>query len=718
MKLSIGARLWIICGLFFAPIALLTYLFVHQATGDISFALKEVEGARYAAEIWTQFARLALPGAKDVPALPHATTYDPEFGTGDASAAFLKNGDDRVSAGKTLIGAVADGSNLTLDPDLDSFYVMDAVTVRMPGIIQSAVELREASHRAPGPKRIIAIAFAVEQLKNFAGDADGSLSSGMKNNAAGDTKHALENSAKQLRTAANAVLDLGQSLLDEKPAAQLDAAVTALIGQTDQVWAVADGELVRLLQARIDGFNSNMRGKLAIVAVSLILTMIVLALVIRSITNPLKGLTAGMRRLADGDFSTELPGLALKDEIGEIARAVETFKQKAAEKARLEADAQLRQQAKEAEAQAAVSREREAAAQAREQAAERAAQEQVRIGVEREKTSAEQAHAIQHIAAGISKLAEKDLNYRIAEPLPAAYEPLRVEFNNAIEQLELAIGQVSQSAGAVTSGAGEISDASGDLARRTADQASSLEETSAALSGISGNVVHAASGAARAAEAVQGARVDAERGAEIVKNAVQSMSRIESSSNQIRQIIGVIDEIAFQTNLLALNAGVEAARAGDAGRGFAVVASEVRALAQRSAEAAKEIKGLVSKSATEVGEGVVMVADTGKALEKISAQVVDISRFIAEIAATAKEQSASLNEVSQAVSEMDKMTQQNAAMSEQATAASQSLARESRQLLDLVSQFRATQRDDGQLRQELAAAAPHVFAKRPAATPT
>jgi methyl-accepting chemotaxis protein len=200
-------------------------------------------------------------------------------------------------------------------------------------------------------------------------------------------------------------------------------------------------------------------------------------------------------------------------------------------------------------------------------------------------------------------------------------------------------------------------------------------------------VRRAAEGAQRARDVVSTARDDAKQGSTIVNRAVEAMSKIEQSSRQISQIIGVIDEIAFQTNLLALNAGVEAARAGDSGRGFAVVASEVRALAQRSASAAKEIKGLISTSATQVGEGVELVAQTGSALGRIEQKVAEIDKVVAEIAASAHEQAAGLQQVSAAMAQMDQTTQQNAAMSEEATAASRSLADESDRLAKVVAQF-------------------------------
>jgi len=189
---------------------------------------------------------------------------------------------------------------------------------------------------------------------------------------------------------------------------------------------------------------------------------------------------------------------------------------------------------------------------------------------------------------------------------------------------------------------------------------------------------------------VSSTKTHAEQSAMVVERAVSAMSEIEKSAGEIGKIIGVIDEIAFQTNLLALNAGVEAARAGDAGRGFAVVASEVRALAQRSAEAAKEIKTLISKSTNQVSTGVELVDKTGEALKAIAVQVSEISGIVSEIAASAQEQATGLTQVNTAVNQMDQITQQNAAMVEQSTAASHSLRKEAKELVGLVSRFKVS----------------------------
>jgi methyl-accepting chemotaxis protein len=256
-----------------------------------------------------------------------------------------------------------------------------------------------------------------------------------------------------------------------------------------------------------------------------------------------------------------------------------------------------------------------------------------------------------------------------------------------MDTLQSTMREVSVNATAVRSGAGEITSASDDLSRRTEQQAASLEETAAALDEITATVRKTAEGAAHSREAVGVAKGDAERSGVVVRDAVAAMSEIEGSAKQIGQIIGVIDEIAFQTNLLALNAGVEAARAGDAGKGFAVVASEVRALAQRSAEAAKEIKTLISASSQQVDRGVRLVTDTGKALTAIVERVASIDGLVSEIAVSSQEQATGLGQVNTAVNQMDQVTQQNAAMVEEATAAAAQLKREALDLGQLVARF-------------------------------
>ncbi len=303
----------------------------------------------------------------------------------------------------------------------------------------------------------------------------------------------------------------------------------------------------------------------------------------------------------------------------------------------------------------------------------------------------DRVRAVRGVATGLAALADNNIEYRITEVMGSTFEPLRLDFNRALTMLQETMKSIADNAQSVRSGADEITQASDDLSRRTEQQAASLEETAAALDQITATVRRTAENANDARSTVLEAKLDAERSGNVVRETVLAMTEIEQSSKMIANIIGVIDGIAFQTNLLALNAGVEAARAGDAGRGFAVVATEVRALAQRSADAAKEIKTLISASSQQVASGVTLVGETGKALERIVEQVVKLNALVADIAASAQEQATGLNEVNTAVNQMDQVTQQNAAMVEEATAASHGLASEASELNRLVSQFKIGQ---------------------------
>ena len=378
------------------------------------------------------------------------------------------------------------------------------------------------------------------------------------------------------------------------------------------------------------------------------------------VVRPLRELTRQMNQLAGGEVEIQVQAREREDEVGEMARALEVFRVNAIEAER----ARVAQESAKAQA------------------------ETERLAGEEAATARSQALVVGSFGEGLERLAEGDLTYRMQGDLPPAYLKLQSDFNLAAAKLQNTLGVVVGAAAGMRSGAGEISTAADDLSRRTEQQAASLEETAAALDQITATVRRTAEGATHARKVVETARSDAAEGADVVRRATSAMDEIEGSSKQIGQIIGVIDEIAFQTNLLALNAGVEAARAGEAGRGFAVVASEVRALAQRSAEAAKEIKALITASSDQVGVGVDLVAATGKALERIVTQVAEINGIVAEIAASAQEQATGLQQVNTAVNHMDQVTQQNAAMVEESTAASHALANEAKELAVLVAQFR------------------------------
>ena len=395
---------------------------------------------------------------------------------------------------------------------------------------------------------------------------------------------------------------------------------------------------------------------------ALVIALIAGFVATRSIVRPIFTMIGYMQKLMAGDTTITVASAERKDEFGKMGQAIVAFRDAAIEKIRVEQEALAQREMSE--------------------------QERAEREADKAREAAEDARAIAALGQGLSAMSNGDLTHRIDIEFSAKSAQLKTDFNAAIAQLQQAVSVVVSNVAGIQSGAGEISQAADDLSRRTEQQAASLEETAAALDEITATVNKTASGARQASDVVQAARGDAEKSGAVVRDAVAAMTAIEQSSSQINQIIGVIDEIAFQTNLLALNAGVEAARAGEAGRGFAVVASEVRALAQRSAEAAKEIKTLISASTGQVGQGVKLVDETGHALQRIVDRVAEIDSLVTEIAASAQEQAVGLAQVNTAVNQMDQVTQQNAAMVEQSTAASHSLAQEAEVLQASVAQFR------------------------------
>ncbi|WP_431307652.1 methyl-accepting chemotaxis protein [Caulobacter endophyticus] len=415
----------------------------------------------------------------------------------------------------------------------------------------------------------------------------------------------------------------------------------------------------------------------ASISITIVLSLITLAAVgalafmtVMTTRKSIGDIAGATEKLSKGDNGIDLERLTRGDELGAIVRSLKVFRDN---------QLHLEQLRAEQEKSAALT------------ADERRAKEQAAAAAARES-----ALVVSSLAEGLERLAQGDLTFRVTANFPGEYAKLKDDFNGAIAQLQDTVKVITASTDGLRTGADEIAHASDDLSRRTEQQAASLEETAAALDELTATVRRTASGARQASDVVSTTRGEATHSGQVVHQAVSAMGEIENSSKQISQIIGVIDEIAFQTNLLALNAGVEAARAGEAGRGFAVVAQEVRALAQRSAEAAKEIKTLISSSTQQVSAGVSLVGQTGEALQRIVVKVGEIDALVTEIAASAAEQATGLNEVNTAVNQMDQVTQQNAAMVEQSTAATHSLKGETAELVRLIGRFRvgegATQR--------------------------
>jgi methyl-accepting chemotaxis protein len=386
--------------------------------------------------------------------------------------------------------------------------------------------------------------------------------------------------------------------------------------------------------------------------------------VVRSrISRPLMHMTGAMRELGNGNFDIVLPGLGRTDEIGQIASAVEHFKVKSAEKAQAEADELLKRQRAEAEAAAQAAEERAQAAE-------------------------EQAKVVSSLAEGLGKLASGDLRTRLDETqFTEPYRQIKDDFNATADRLEDTIGSLARAIKEVAETAVEISTSTTDLSQRTEEQAASLEQTSASMEEMAATVKKNAENAQQANAFTAGTREVADKGGAVVAQAVNAMARIEQSSRKVADIIGVIDEIARQTNLLALNAAVEAARAGEAGRGFAVVASEVRTLAQRSSQAAKDIKDLITASTGQVAEGVDLVNKAGGSLSEIVGSIKKVADIVSEIANASAEQSTGIDQVNTALTQMDEVTQQNSALVEENAAAAKSLQLQAQGMDEQVSFF-------------------------------
>ena len=382
----------------------------------------------------------------------------------------------------------------------------------------------------------------------------------------------------------------------------------------------------------------------------------------RGVVGPLSRLVGTMGDLAQGKVDIAVPDEARADEVGKMARAVLVFRDAEIEKRRLEGVSEQQRRQSESER-------------------ERNAREQERI-------AEEQAGVVRALAGGLGQVASGDLTVRLNEGFTESYLQLRDDFNTTVAQLQETMRVISASTRDVTNTATEIATSTADLSQRTEEQAASLEQTSASMEEISTTVKKNAENAQQANQFAIGTQDVADRGSAVVAQAVDAMARIEESSKQISDIIGVIDEIARQTNLLALNAAVEAARAGEAGRGFAVVASEVRSLAQRSSQAAKDIKDLIGNSSSQVQEGVELVNKAGAALAEIVASIRQVAEIVSDIAVASGEQSTGIGQVNIALSQMDEVTQQNSALVEQNASAAKALEEQSQMMTESVSKFR------------------------------
>ena len=449
-----------------------------------------------------------------------------------------------------------------------------------------------------------------------------------------------------------------------------------------------------------DSNETAIRLVIGVTIVALLLGALFAWVIAHGISVPVVDMTGAMTRLAGGDNTVTVPALGNKDEIGEMAKAVEVFKQNAIDKVRLEAEQKAADEAqRKAEEE---QRQREAAIVAEVAEVAKAAsagdlERQIDLagkdgfllslceGVNN--LVRQTGVALKDVAEVLSAVAEGNLTKRITGEYGGLFGQLKGDVNKTADKLFEIVTNINSGAGQISGAAAEVSAGSADLSQRSEQQASALEETAASMEELAATVRQNAANAQQANQLAAGAREVAASGGAVVANAVSAMERIESSSQKIGDIVGMIDEIAFQTNLLALNAAVEAARAGDAGKGFAVVAQEVRNLAQRSAQASNEIKTLIGESTGQVKNGADLVKGAGKTLEDILSGVKRVADIVAEIAAASAEQASGIDQVNAAVSQMDEMTQQNAALVEESAASAHSLEEQARELNRLMGFF-------------------------------
>ncbi|KAA1178737.1 HAMP domain-containing protein [Rhizobium tropici] len=607
--------------------------------------------------------------------------------------------------GTALVANASDAAD-KLDAVLKGSDTPDQKVEAMGPVLQSFVKiegemtLQSAKNSDTAADRFVSLDKIIDGQKELLDHVDQALgivdrlalhASRMENVRDGASRDPVLADLKDLQTVAARISELGQTNATMRDfSAHMKPLIDGLTnGSADLLQTATDWKATRVqsnalladAMTSLRGFvaqaqelgkeDSERSANVSVIAmiVGTLLAIVGGLMLVETLRGPLKRVTEIMTRLASGDLEVAIDGRNRGDEIGDMVRSVSVFRDAALENVRLE---------REAESARALS-----------------AEESSRRAAERARIEAEQKQALNALADVLAKLADGNLEEGMREDLSADFVEMAFTYNHAVEALRETLTDVRDTAEEIKGGTGNLAMSADDLARRTEQQAAALEESSRALHRLSDVVRSTADRARQTATSVNETQAYATQSGEVVAKAVGAMSEINRSSEKIATIIGVIDEIAFQTNLLALNAGVEAARAGEAGRGFAVVAQEVRELAQRCANAAKEIKGLISASSSQVQNGVRLVEQTGAALTEIIDHVTGVQKLVADISSATTEQSTGIEEVTRAVSEVELITQRNAAMVEENNAEIHGLRQRVDMLSEKIDRFRTGEGEAG-----------------------
>lgn len=739
-RLSIGFRLALVAILFIATVSMSAYVHVSRGLQRLDTTKVELKGQHYIGAVWQALMEGNTDAMRDYVALNdgfQTTQQYQDFISSTTLAAREK------TAGK-LIWDISSGAGIAQDPGASSYYVAEVLVKRYPALVADVDAVSAALSLPTSDVRKAEINNALKALISDASKTKSSFTTAIQNDKSGKFAPALKQTADAVDSTVDALIKAGKAS-QETTSPDYDTARSEFSKALGAGWTSTYGTYEDQLNDRLaEGRNEIIRD-LTIVAALAIPTLLLIWLLTAGLSRRFRELDAAMKKLNAGDKNVDVPYLEDTNETGRIADTLANMKQALIQREKDEAQRETDRIKAEADRKAAEEEARhrseelvvgtfgaglkalaeenltfrlhgelppayralqdnfntaiaqfEQAQRDREEGLKRREEERARAEADRI-AAEEAAHkrsvdlVVSSFGEGLAAMARRDLAYRLSYDLPEEYRILQDDFNNAISQLETAMKDIDMRATDISSNATEISRAAQEMAQRTERQAAALEESAAAINQVSATVGKSAANAKTANEAALKAQDTAAHGNTVAKSTIEAMQAIAASSNEITQIIGVMDEISFQTNLLALNAGVEAARAGDAGRGFAVVASEVRALAQRSSGAAKEIRKLITSSEQQVATGVQLVEESGQALTRIVADITKICELMNEISASQREQATALTEVDASVAQMDQGTQQNSAMAQQSHAASEALASYARELAEVVSRFNLSQ---------------------------